>query len=147
MANTFSRKISRGVGTTAEAVGAYTVAADTQSVLIGLTVSNTHTASVKVNILVDDGVTHYYLVKGASVDPGGALVPVGNDQKMILVAGESLKVSSDAANSIDAILSVLEITPGVVTPPTPEFTVEGDLSTQTGTEDLSTGTGTLDLQV
>lgn len=139
MANTFVRKISRSVGTSAEAVGGYTVAADTSGVLLGLTVSNTHATSVKVNILVDNGVNQYYLVKGATIESGGALIPIGGDHKMVMIAGESLKVSSDTASSIDAILSILEI----FTAPSSA----GDLMLLSGTEDLMSGSGTEDLNV
>lgn len=136
MANTFVRKISRSVGTSAVTVGDYTVAADTSSILLGLTVSNTHTASVKVNILVDNGVSQYYLVKGASVESGGALIPIGGDHKMVMITGESLKVSSDTADSIDAILSILELAVAVGAT---------DLMLASGTEDLASGSGTEDL--
>ena len=142
MANTFIRKISRNIGTAAVTVGDYTVASDTQTVLIGLTVSNTYTSTVKVNIYVDDGSSQYYLIKGADIASGGALIPVGGDHKMIMIPGESLKVSSDTANSIDAILSVLEISAAAAAP----LGLEGDLASLSGTEDLSTGTGTEDLQ-
>ena len=51
-----------------------------------------------------------YLVKDATIAPGGALVPIGGDQKMVLEAGDYLQVNTSIASSVDVIVSVLEIT-------------------------------------
>jgi hypothetical protein len=52
----------------------------------------------------------YYILKGTTVPQGGALVPVGGDQKLVLQAADIVKVVSGAASSIDATVSYLEIT-------------------------------------
>jgi hypothetical protein len=38
------------------------------------------------------------------------LVAVGGDQKLVLITGDKVFVQSSAASSIDAVLSILEIT-------------------------------------
>jgi hypothetical protein len=50
------------------------------------------------------------MIKNATIAPGGALVPIGGDQKLVLEANDVLYVVSDTAVSADAITSVLEIT-------------------------------------
>jgi hypothetical protein len=110
MANTFKRKLSRSVGTTPTAVGAYTVASATQVTVIGLAVSNTSSSQVLVDATVNDGTNDTYLVKQAPVPSGGALVIIGGDQKVVLEPSDSIKVTSDTASSIDAVMSILEIT-------------------------------------
>jgi hypothetical protein len=50
------------------------------------------------------------LVKSATVPVGGSLVIIGGDQKLVIVTGDVLKVVSSAANSIDVVTSVLNIT-------------------------------------
>jgi hypothetical protein len=50
-----------------------------------------------------------FLVKNASVPAGGALVPVGGDQKVVVEASDVIQVQSSAATSLDVIVSVLEI--------------------------------------
>ena len=110
MANTFKRKLSRGVGTTPTAVGSYTVASATQVTVIGLAVSNTSSSQVLVDAMVNDGTNDTYLVKQAPVPSGGALVIIGGDQKVVLEPNDSIKVTSDTASSIDAVMSILEIT-------------------------------------
>jgi hypothetical protein len=50
-----------------------------------------------------------FMVKNATIAPGGALVPIGGDQKLVLEAGDRLQVQMGTATSADVILSVLEI--------------------------------------
>jgi|TARA_R100001443_G_scaffold49232_1_gene61554 phage tail sheath gpL-like len=110
MANTFTRKLSRSIGTALTAVGSYTVGASTQTTVIGLTVANTSASSVNIDVTLNDGANDTYIVKDAPVPVGGALVPIGGNQKIVMVTGDSIKVNSSAASSVDAVLSVLEIT-------------------------------------
>ena len=56
------------------------------------------------------GLMTLILLKDAPVPVGGALVPIGGNQKIVMVTGDSIKVNSSAASSVDAVLSVLEIT-------------------------------------
>ena len=110
MANTFKRLTSRNIGTTITAVGAYTVAAATATTVIGLTVCNTTLSAITTDVQHFDGTNITYLVKGATIPPGGALVVVGGDQKLVLQTGDSVRVLSSLATSIDVIMSILEIT-------------------------------------
>jgi len=50
------------------------------------------------------------MIQQATIAPGGALVPIGGDQKLVLEAGDYLQVQTNSANSADVIVSVLEIT-------------------------------------
>jgi hypothetical protein len=110
MANTFSRKVSSGVGTSLTAVGSYTVGSSTETTVIGLAIANTTASTVNIDVTLYDASTDYYIVKDAPIPSGGALVPIGGNQKIVLVTGDSIRVKSDTASSIDAILSILEIT-------------------------------------
>ena len=110
MANAFTRKVSRDIGTALTAVGSYTVGASTQTAGIGLTVANTSASAVSIDVTLNDGANDTYLVKDAPVPVGGALVPIGGNQKVVLITGDSIKVNSSAASSVDAVLSILEIT-------------------------------------
>ena len=110
MANTFLRKTQRSIGTSATAVGGYTVGASTATTIIGLTCANTTTTAITVDVVHSDGANDTYIVKGATVPSGGSLVVVGGDQKVVLEAGDSVKVTSSAATSCDVIMSILEIT-------------------------------------
>jgi hypothetical protein len=110
MANTFKRKLQRSVGTSLTTVGSYTVASSTQTTLIGLTVANKHANTVVVDVTLNDSSNDNYIVKNAPVPAGGSLVVVGGDQKVVLETGDSVKVKSSEATSVDVIMSLLEIT-------------------------------------
>jgi len=108
MANTFKNYVLPNVGTSATTV--LTGATGAQTTIIGMTCANTTAINVTVSVLLTSGGSTVYLVKNATVLPGGALVPVGGDQKVVVSAGNTLQVQSSAASSLDVCLSVLEIT-------------------------------------
>ena len=110
MANTFKNAVSSAIGTGQTSV--YTVPSATTTTVIGLTVSNIAASNITVDVVVTDtsSGTSVFLVKAATVPVGGALVPVGGDQKIVLEATDIIKVTSNTASSADAIVSVLEQT-------------------------------------
>lgn len=110
MANTFNRKLSRNVGTSLTAVGSYTVGSSTKTVVVGLVLANVSGSSINVDATVNDGTNDYYMIKNAPIAAGGSLVVVGGDQKIVLNTSDSIKVKSDTASSLDAIMSIMEIT-------------------------------------
>jgi hypothetical protein len=57
--------------------------------------------------LVKNGGVTAFLVKDATVLPGGALVIVGGDQKVVLEAGDAIQSYASAGSSADAIVSYL----------------------------------------
>ena len=112
MANSFKNRTLRGVGTTATAVGA-AVAASTETTLIGMTIANVTSGVINVTVTLTDNagtpnITN--LVKDAPVPTGGSLVVLGGDQKVCLITGDIIKVTSNTASSADVIMSFLEIT-------------------------------------
>lgn len=108
MANNFVSYAAKNVGTAASTL--VTVAAATETTVVGMTVANTSVSPIQVDIYFTRSGVDYYLVKAADVPVGGALVPVGGDQKLVLMVGDALKVRSSANNSADAVVSVLNIT-------------------------------------
>ena len=108
MANTFKNYVLPNVGTSVTTV--LTGATGAQTTIIGMTCANTTASNVTVSVLLTSGANTVYLVKNATILPGGSLVPVGGDQKVVLTAGNTLQVQSSAASSVDVALSVLEIT-------------------------------------
>jgi len=110
MANTFYRKASSSIGNSAVTLGSYTVSANTKTVVLGLTVANITGSTISADVYINNGSDNYYLVKGAPVNAGGALVPIGGDQKLVLQFNDNVKIKSDSASSIDAIMSIMEIT-------------------------------------
>jgi hypothetical protein len=77
-----------------------------------MTVANRHSSAITVDVVVTDSSASasVFLVKAATIPVGGALVPIGGDQKVVLETTDILKVTSNTASSADAIVSVLEQT-------------------------------------
>jgi hypothetical protein len=109
MANTFKNRTLRAVGTTPTDVGAV-VAASTQTTLIGMTVSNVVSSVISVTVTLNDGTNTTNIVKDAPIPTGGSLLVCGGDQKIVLMTGDKLIVTSNTASSADVITSFLEIT-------------------------------------
>ena len=112
MANSFKNRTLRGVGTTPTPLGA-AVSANTETTLIGMTIANVTSGVINVTVTLTDNagtpnITN--LVKDAPVPTGGSLVVLGGDQKVCLITGDIIKVTSNTASSADVIMSFLEIT-------------------------------------
>tara|TARA_R110000787_G_scaffold133459_1_gene245775 strand:- start:1770 stop:2099 length:330 start_codon:yes stop_codon:yes gene_type:complete len=109
MANTFKNRTLRAVGTGATDVGAV-VSASTQTTLIGMTVANITAGVISVTVTLGDGTNTTNIVKTAPIPTGGSLVVLGGDQKVVLMTGDKITVTSNTASSADVIMSFLEIT-------------------------------------
>jgi len=122
MANVFSRKTSKAVGTSyfqvganeagAGKTGAYTVGAVTTTV-IGFSITNVTTSSVDVDVALSltmaNTTADVALATGVPIPSGSVLVLVGGDQKLNLVENDLIKIKSSAAASLDVCMSILEI--------------------------------------
>ena len=110
MANTFTRKTSQNVGASPNIIGAYTVPSATTTIVIGLTCTNTTGSAITANVFLANATANTYIVANAPISSGASLIPIGGDQKIVLITGDKIYVQSSAATSIDAILSIMEIT-------------------------------------
>jgi hypothetical protein len=85
-----------------------TVSSGATATLIGLSISNTTASSITASAKINkSGGTSAFLVKDATVLPGGALAIVGGDQKVVLEAGDTITAYASASNSADAVASYL----------------------------------------
>jgi len=104
MANTFKNYFGKDV---ASNTTIFTAGGGVQATIIGMSIANITAAPVSCNVFITASGVDYYMVKDASIAVGGALVPVGGDQKLVLEATDAIKCS--ATSNCDVILSVLEI--------------------------------------
>jgi hypothetical protein len=108
MANTFKRFTYNNVGTTLTTV--YTVPLSTKAVVIGGIVSNTAAGvTVDTTVVMHDGTNDISLTGTDTPIPSGTALSF-IDGKLVLHAGDVIKVKSSAATSLDAVVSVMEIT-------------------------------------
>jgi hypothetical protein len=110
MANTFTRKTSQNVGASPSIIGAYTVPSSTTTIVIGLVCTNTTGSAITANVFLANATANTYIVANAPISSGASLIPIGGDQKIVMITGDKIYVQSSAATSIDAILSIMEIT-------------------------------------
>lgn len=104
MANTFKSYLASNVTTQTSVL---TAAVSTQTTLIGLSAANTTTGAASVTVVLSRSGSDYHVIKNAAVPANDALVLYGGDQKLVMQAGDILKVTSSAA--VDIIVSVLEV--------------------------------------
>lgn len=85
-----------------------TVAAGFTLTLIGLSLANTTAANITVSAKLNkNGGANAFLIKNATVLPGGALAIVGGDQKVVLEEGDSITAYASTASAADAVISYL----------------------------------------
>ena len=109
MANTFTNTLNSQIGTSDVTV--YTPGSGiVYSTIIGYTVSNVTAGNIQVDLFIrDTDSTEVYLLKGTTVEPGQAIVPVGGEQKLVVLPNQEVCVRSNTASSADCTISVLEI--------------------------------------
>ena len=108
MANTFKLKTKANVGITTQNV--YVVPSATTTVVIGITLANTSGSGAIVGV----GITRpssddVKLLNNAPIPQGSSLEFMGGN-KVVLETSDTITVNSDTNNSIDASLTIMEIT-------------------------------------
>ena len=110
MANTFKLKTKANVGVTT--VGIYTAPSSTTTVVIGITLANTSGSGVNVGVAVSRTSTtqdDVHLLKNAPIPQGSSLEFMAGN-KIVLETNDQINVDSDTASSVDAALTIMEIT-------------------------------------
>jgi hypothetical protein len=104
----FKSKVTPNLGTSGSPSAVTdTVASGATSTLIGLSIANKTAANITASAQVNKGGVSAFLVKDATILPGGALAIVGGDQKVVLEAGDSITAYASSSNAADAIASYL----------------------------------------
>jgi hypothetical protein len=96
---------AKNVGPTTATV--FTAVASLQTVINGLTVANVTNVATSASVLITRGGVDVFIVRNATVYPGGSMVVAGWDQKIALIAGDIVKCSSSVATSVDVFVSAV----------------------------------------
>ena len=113
MANTFKLKTKAGID--ASLVTIYTVPGSTKTVIIGLTIANVKGASVTADAQIvtasssGENADNVYIAKSIPL-PSGSSIEIMAGNKIVLEAGDIVKVKSSVSDGVDALLSIMEIT-------------------------------------
>lgn len=109
MANIFKSTTNDGSAVTANTVSTlYIVPTATTTVVIGLALANISQDTIFVNVKVNKAVgDEVFFAKDIPI-PTGSTIEIMTGNKIVLEAGDSVKVSSSEDNSLDTILSYME---------------------------------------
>ena len=109
MANTFNNEVFNGSNTTASTdMNVYTVGSSTTTVVIGLVLANTTSSQITASIKLNAGSIVYH-AKNIPIPSGSSFEYMGGN-KIVMETGNSLIVQASAANSLDTVASIMEIT-------------------------------------
>ena len=107
MANVFKLKTKANVGVTTSIV--YSVPAATTTTVIGITLANTSGSSINVGVGVSRvSADSVRLLKDAPI-PQGSTLEFMQGNKIVLEATDTITVVSDTASSLDASITILEL--------------------------------------
>jgi hypothetical protein len=115
MANTFKLKTKANIDAALTTVYTVPSSPSTTTVIIGCTIANVKGASVTADVQIvtaassGENADDVYVVKAIPL-PAGSSVEIMAGNKIILEAGDIVKVKGSATDAVDAILSVMEIT-------------------------------------
>jgi hypothetical protein len=105
MAQTFTNAVANNV-TTVTTV--YTAPAATTSVIVGLIIANDAGADTTVTVSVVKGATTVNVLNSAPLPSASNLSVLSNNNRLVLLTGNSISVTAAAA--VDVVASVLELT-------------------------------------
>lgn len=95
---------AKNVGTSASSLT--TVSGGTTAAVSSLIVCNTTSSPITASVFITRSATDYYIVSSATVPIGGSLECIQGN-RVVLIAGDALKVSASANSSADCVASVL----------------------------------------
>lgn len=108
MANDFKLKTKSNIGVST--VGIYTVPPSRTATVIGITLANISGSSINITVgiarTVDDDVS---ILKNVPI-PQGSTLEVMQGNKIVLEANDAITASSDTSSSLDAAVTILEMT-------------------------------------
>ena len=105
--------MTNNVGTTSTTVYTADTSNLTSATIIGMTLANNQSSDVQASVTLTRPGTPAVsvdIITDVPIPFGSSFVPIGGDQKVVLLANDVLTVVSSVAASVDVIVSVLEIT-------------------------------------
>lgn len=109
MATAFKNKLASGLGTSPTTV--VTTSASANTTVIGLSLTNMTAGIIQASIRLNDTVNSVsaYFINNVTIPPNVSLRVVTGGEKLILGYSTQVIVTSNTANSIDLVMSWVEI--------------------------------------
>lgn len=110
MATTLRSLRTANIGVTSIVIGNYTApSVPTGVVITGLSIANTTSSVLNVNVYMFDGTTVTHIAWNNTVPPGATIHLADEGNRIHMNAGDQMITLASVAASIDAIMSVAEI--------------------------------------
>lgn len=114
----FTNYVAKSVGTAVSNI--VTIPANQQFAITQLCLANTTFTPVTCSAYVTRAGVDCFIVRNATLPQGGSLVLAGDDQKIVMMTGDVLRVTASTASSVDVVCSgVLNDLGGNATVPAP----------------------------
>ena len=112
MANTF-RLINNAImpSSSGTPVALYTAGSGKTTIILGLTLANVHTSQVTASVTVIDSSNSNetsHVIKDVPI-PVGSSIEIMSGNKIVVEAGDSVKVDCSVADKVSATMSIMEI--------------------------------------
>tara|TARA_R100001369_G_scaffold25134_1_gene45968 strand:- start:28 stop:363 length:336 start_codon:yes stop_codon:yes gene_type:complete len=108
MAQDFTRYSSSAVGTSAVQIAPGSGTANSNDVIIGISLSNITGSTILADCYINNGSANIHLVKSAPIPSGGSLQVLAGGAKAVMQNGDALSVKSDTASSLDVWVSTVD---------------------------------------
>ena len=109
MATYFKNAIIKDVGTVPITV--YSPPIGTNTIVLGLNLANLIDSVVNVTVTLQDTTSvSGYIVKDVMIAPNSSLRILSAGEKLIVASQSTLQVNADIADSIDVVMSYVELT-------------------------------------
>lgn len=109
MPTTFKHAVNKNIGTTP--VDIVQIPVGFRATVIGCNIANvTENDNINVDVyVISEDSEQAYVVKGLTVAPNSAAKIITNGEKLILPETSGLRIVSDTADSVDVVVSYVEI--------------------------------------
>ena len=107
MAQDFERTITKDIDASLADIRGQ---ANSDDAIVGIRLANTTTSQIEVEVAITDSSNNVtaYIIKNAPIPSGSSLELIDGGAKIVLQAGDKLRAKSDATDSMDTIVSVVD---------------------------------------
>jgi hypothetical protein len=107
MAQDFERTLTKDIDASLADIRA---TSDSDDTVVGLRLVNTTTSTITADVAItnDSNTVQAYIIKNAPIPSGSSLELIDGGAKIVLQSGDKLRAKSDATNSMDTIVSVVD---------------------------------------
>tara|TARA_X000001382_G_C3132545_1_gene166907 strand:+ start:52 stop:387 length:336 start_codon:yes stop_codon:yes gene_type:complete len=107
MAQDFERTLTKDIDASLTDIRA---TSDSDDTVVGLRLVNTTTSTITADVAITDNSNNVtaYIIKNAPIPSGSSLELIDGGAKIVLQSGDKLRAKSDATDSMDTIVSVVD---------------------------------------